>query len=114
VYAPLANVQTMTLNAVATDAASLCKSLEASPHVSTISLGWGDLLQPWDLFFHAAASATTNEAAVAGQRRVRRVQLGCAGEVDPAEAARCVRALFPRARSASWNLNELLLGQTED
>jgi hypothetical protein len=113
--APLANLQTMTLNAVATDAASLCKTLDASPHVSTVSLRWSDLSQPWDLL-HAAASATSTEA-VTGRRRVRRVRLVdvnlYAIAFDPDQPARSVLALFPRARHASWNRNELLLPQTE-
>jgi hypothetical protein len=50
VYAPLAKLQTMTLNAVATDAVSLCKTLDASPHVSAVSLRWSELSQPYGTF----------------------------------------------------------------
>jgi hypothetical protein len=108
ICAPLSNVQTLTLTGAANDAAGLAKIVAASPRASAVRLRWTgsapELPWLWDLF-HAAASAAPGEGA-AGWRRVRRVRLEMDPSrwttPDPTEAARCVRALFPRARYASW------------
>jgi hypothetical protein len=89
VSAPLANVQTLTLTGAANDAAGLAKIVAASPRASAVRLRWTgsapELPRLWDLFPAAAASGEEG----AGWRRVRR----------------CVRALFPRTRYASWCAN---------
>jgi hypothetical protein len=104
-YAPLANVQTLTLNAVINDPLSLSKSLAASPRASTVQLRWdGTGLDQWDLL-RAVASEVSGEDGTAEWRRVRRVRLEVdfvPAEPDPEAATRCVCALFPQARYASW------------
>jgi hypothetical protein len=106
---PLANVRTLTLTGVANDVASFSKVMAASPRATTVRLRWTgsapELPWLWDLF-HAAASVFSGEDA-AGWRRVRRVclKMDYPAAPEPTEAARCVRALFPRARYASWSAN---------
>jgi hypothetical protein len=111
-HAPLSNVRALTLAAVANDPVSLATTLAASPRASAIKLRWRNSAPGlWDLL-HAVASAASGEEA-AGRRRVRRVRLDV-DEVDelltapePEAAARCLRALFPHARYASWGANGL-------
>jgi hypothetical protein len=109
-FAPFANVQMLALYAVGKDAASLSKTLAAAPHASTIELDWGPFgPRPWDVL-RTVASAASGEN-LAGRCRVRRVRIGgsCRAEYrpDPDEAARCIRAVFPRARYASFCVDEL-------
>jgi hypothetical protein len=105
--APLSHVRTLTLYAVETDPASLSKTVAASPRASVVQLQWSGsalLSQLWDLL-RAVASAASGEVG-AGWCRVRRVRLDMAyfsAPPDPEEAGRCVRALFPRVRYASWS-----------
>jgi hypothetical protein len=106
-YAPLANVQRLTLNAIINDPLSLSKSLAASPRASTVELRWeGTGVGQWDLLRAVASAAPTGDDSAAGRRmRVRRVRLEVdfvMAEPNPEAAVRCVRALFPRARYASW------------
>jgi hypothetical protein len=108
VSAPLANVQTLTLTGAANDAAGLAKIVAALPRASAVRLRWTgsapELPRLWDLFPAAAASGEEG----AGWRRVRRVRLEVDSGIaapDPKAVARCVRALFPRARYASWCAN---------
>jgi hypothetical protein len=113
-YAPLATVQALRLYAVATDAASLSKTLAASPRASAVQLRWNQSasgrLQLLDLFHAAASMPSGDEVAAAECRRVRRVRLDVDFNVvsfDAEEAVRCVLALFPRARYASWGAGEV-------
>jgi hypothetical protein len=106
VYAPLSHVQTLTLAPADNDPVGLFKILKASPCASAVRLRW-DGFPPalWD-FLHAVASEASGEER-SGFRSVRRVRLDVYySRVAPStEAARCVRALFPRARHASWCTN---------
>jgi hypothetical protein len=103
--APLSNVKSLTIAAVVDDPTSLVKILAASPRASAVRLRW-DGSGPGLLgLLHAAASAASTSA---GWRRVRRVHIDVYFIVRPhPEVARCVRALFPRARYASWGTNGL-------
>jgi hypothetical protein len=107
-YPPLSHVQTLTLIAVATDAASLTTIVAASPRASVVQLRWsGSAPVPSQVLniLLAAASASSGEKGGVGWRRVRRVRLDMdyySAAPDIQEAARCVLALFPRARYASW------------
>jgi hypothetical protein len=108
-FAPLAHVQNLTLNAVINDPLSLAEPLAASPRASTVKLRWeGSGHGQWDLLRAVASAALPSDDSAAGRcMRVRRVRLEveCVlAEPDPEAAVRCVRALFPRARYASWSL----------
>jgi hypothetical protein len=104
IFAPLANIQSLALIDVANDPASLHKILTAAPHASTIRLRWGYCHRLWDLLRAVASAASDREKA--GRRRVRRVRIEvnfCDEQrPDPEAAARCIRALFPRSRYASF------------
>jgi hypothetical protein len=109
--APLSNVRALTLAAVGGDTddptATLVTILAASPRVSAFRLWWfGSAPMLWGLL-HAVASAVSHEAG-AGWHRVRRVRIDVNDPEDMPDretTARCVRALFPRARYASWGAN---------
>jgi hypothetical protein len=104
-HAPLSNVRRLALNVRDDDAARLDTTLSASPRATVVRLRTS-LRQTRD-FFHAAASAASGEGG-AGWCSVRRVRLDLNFSniaSDPNEAARRVRAVFPRARYASWWAN---------
>jgi hypothetical protein len=107
---PLSNIQTLTVAAVTVDPASLVKILTASPRLAAVRLQW-DGAAPgfWGLLHAAASAAALGEEEGARWRRVRRVGLDVyfSAAMNPTEAARCVCALFPRARYASWTTNRL-------
>jgi hypothetical protein len=108
-YAPLVNLQTLTLYSVINDPLSLSKSLAASPRAATVQLRWdGTGCGQWDLLRAVVSLAAPQDEEAAGRcMRVRRVRLEVGFVLDqlpPAAAAvRCVRALFPRARYATWS-----------
>jgi hypothetical protein len=108
-YAPLANIQALTLIDVSNDPARLHKVFAAAPHASTIRLRWGYCHRLWDVLLAVASAASDEEKA--GRRRVRRVRIEvnfCDEQSpDPEAAARCIRALFPRARYASFRVDWL-------
>jgi hypothetical protein len=117
-HAPLANIRTLALNAIINDPLSLSKSLTTSPRASTVTLRWGGTgLDQWDLLRAVASNAPPGreEEGAAEWRRVRRVRLEVdfiMAEPDPEAAVRCVRALFPRVRYASWSLSGLMHNHT--
>jgi hypothetical protein len=109
-HAPLSKVQRLVLCVGGDDIASFATTLAASPRASAVQLWWrGPAVEQsrlWDLFY-AAASAALGEGG-AEWRSVRKVCLDLDSSIiapDPNEAARRVRALFPRARYASWWAN---------
>jgi hypothetical protein len=108
VFAPLANVQTLTLHAVDTDAASLATALAAAPRASTMQLRWSRFgHRLWD-FLRAVASAVPPDAGLHRVRRVRLQAIFCdRHKPDPKVAAPCIRVLFPRARYASFQCGGL-------
>jgi hypothetical protein len=105
--APLSNVKTLTLTAVANDPVSLAATRAASPRVSALTLRWnGTAPRLWSLLRTTAAASAVSGADGTRWHRVRRVDFDVDSSVIIAapnpEAPQCVRALFPRARYASW------------